>query len=82
MSRRPHPLMLELVAARYRHKMTQQQVADRARLNRSLVAAWESGLKTPELPSLIAYARAVGCEISVVPAEREGLRRWERSVAS
>jgi transcriptional regulator with XRE-family HTH domain len=76
-NRRPHPLVAELAAARHRLGLTQREVAERALLTPSLIGAWEAGWKTPQLPGLIAYARAVGCEIAVVPAaaaERQSRR--------
>lgn len=53
-------LARELVGARARAKLTQDQVARRMGTSQSAVARMESGRKMPSTTSLQKYAKAVG----------------------
>jgi DNA-binding transcriptional regulator YiaG len=53
-------LARELISARARAKLTQQQVARRMGTSQSAVARMESGRKMPSTTSLQKYAKAVG----------------------
>lgn len=75
MSRRPHPLVTELATIRQRQGLTQHALANRSGLHISMIATMEAGWRVPSLPTLIAYASALGCEIAVVPAAEVEERR-------
>lgn len=55
-----YALASELISARARAKMTQDQVARRMGTSQSAVARMESGRKMPSTTSLQKYAKAVG----------------------
>jgi hypothetical protein len=69
--RRADPLLdgltRQLVAARCRAGLTQQQVADRMCTTASAIARLEAGLfHRPRLTTIESYALVVGCRIEVV----------------
>jgi DNA-binding XRE family transcriptional regulator len=59
----------ELVAARARAGLTQQQVAERMGTTQSTIARMESGRRPPSLRTVQRYAQALGCR-AVVRIER------------
>lgn len=59
----------ELIAARARAGLTQQEVAERMGTTQSTVARLESGKRPPSLRTVQRYAQAVGCR-AVVRIER------------
>lgn len=64
-------LTRQLIDARHRARLTQQDVADRMRTTRSAISRLESGLDhRPGLTTLESYALVVGCRIEIV------LRPW------
>ncbi|MGL4187733.1 MAG: helix-turn-helix domain-containing protein [Sphaerotilus sulfidivorans] len=59
----------ELIAARARAGLTQQEVAERMGTTQSTVARLEGGKRPPSLRTVQRYAQAVGCR-AVVRIER------------
>ena len=57
---------------RMRHGLTQQELADRLNVSRSLVAMWEAGTRTPDYFCVDGMARVFGVDRRelVDPAER------------
>jgi transcriptional regulator with XRE-family HTH domain len=55
----------ELIAARAKAKLTQEQVAKRMGTSQSAVARMESGRKMPSTTSLQKYAKAVGHRVRI-----------------
>ncbi|WP_232453573.1 helix-turn-helix domain-containing protein [Burkholderia ubonensis] len=71
----------ELVAARARAGLTQEQVAERMRTPHSIIAYMESGRTMPSLRTLLRYAKATvaGAPTLASPGWRRnaaGHRRW------
>ena len=61
----------QLIDARSRARLTQQDVADRMRTTRSAISRLESGLDhRPGLTTLESYALVVGCRVEIL------LRPW------
>lgn len=61
-----HRLAWELVDARRRAGLTQQQVADRMRTTRSAISRLESGVgHRPTLNTLDSYAQVVGHHVEI-----------------
>lgn len=58
----------ELIAARAKAKLTQEQVAERMGTSQSAVARMESGRTMPSTTSLQKYAKAVGRQLKIVMA--------------
>ncbi len=72
-----HTLAHELLAARARAGLTQEEVADSMGTTKSAVSRLESaGKHSPSVTTLKKYARAVGCEVEIrlVPMDRKGGR--------
>jgi len=68
-----YELVRELLAARARAGLTQEQVAECMGTTKSAVSRLESvGKHSPSVNTLKRYARAVGCEVEIrlVPASR------------
>jgi transcriptional regulator with XRE-family HTH domain len=68
-----YELVRELLAARAKAGLTQEQVAECMGTTRSAVSRFEgAGKHSPSLSTLKRYARAVGCEVEIrlVPAPR------------
>jgi transcriptional regulator with XRE-family HTH domain len=66
-----YELVRELVAARARAGLTQEQVAETMGTTKSAVSRLEAiGKHSPSVSTLTKYARAVGCEVQIrlVPA--------------
>lgn len=59
-------LARELIGARVKAKLTQEQVARRMGTSQSAVARMESGRRLPSTSSLVKYAKAVGRELKIV----------------
>jgi len=60
-------LAWQLLGARRRAGLTQQQVADRMRTTRSAISRLESGVgPKPRLTTIENYAQVVGCRIEIV----------------
>ncbi|WP_260433631.1 helix-turn-helix transcriptional regulator [Burkholderia sp. Bp8998] len=55
----------ELVAARVRAGLTQEQVAERMQTTQSTIARMESGRTMPSLRTLARYAKATGSRVVV-----------------
>lgn len=69
--RRSDPLLdaltWQLIAARRRSGLTQQQVAERMGTTRSAISRLESGLDhRPSLTTIESYALVVGCRVELV----------------
>ena len=61
-----YALIHELLAARTRAGMTQEQVAERMGTTKSAVSRLEAGgSHSPSVSTLERYARAVGCEVEI-----------------
>lgn len=58
----------ELIGARVKAKLTQEEVARRMGTSQSAVARMESGRRLPSTSSLQKYAKAVGRELKIVMA--------------
>ena len=56
----------ELINARIRAGLTQQQIAERMGTTQSTVARLESGVSMPSLRSLHRYAEATGSKVKIV----------------
>ncbi len=61
-------LVHELITARQKAKLTQEQVAERMGTSQSAVARMESGRTMPSTTSLQKYAKAVGRQLKIVMA--------------
>jgi DNA-binding XRE family transcriptional regulator len=55
----------ELLSARQRAKMTQQELADAMGTTRSVVSRLESGKHSPSIDTLAAAAEALGCRLEL-----------------
>lgn len=69
-----YALIRELLAARSRAGLTQEQVAESMGTTKSAVSRLEAvGRPSPSVMTLSKYARAVGCEVEIrlVPAPRQ-----------
>jgi DNA-binding transcriptional regulator YiaG len=58
-------LARELIGARTKAKLSQQEVARRMGTSQSAVARMESGRRLPSTSSLMKYAKAVGRELRI-----------------
>jgi DNA-binding transcriptional regulator YiaG len=58
-------LASELIGARAKAKLSQQEVARRMGTSQSAVARMESGRRLPSTSSLVKYAKAVGRELRI-----------------
>lgn len=54
---------LRLRAARRIAGLTQQDVADRMYVSRSLIGYWETGRRDPKISQVLAFGEAVGVRI-------------------
>jgi DNA-binding XRE family transcriptional regulator len=69
-----HRLVRELLAARLRAGLTQEQVAESMGTTKSAISRLEGGAKhSPSVSTLRKYARAVGCDVQIrlVPMTRD-----------
>lgn len=64
-------LAREMIAARKRAKLTQEEVAQRMNTTQSVIARMESGKRMPSTSSLLKFAEATGSKlrISFTPAK-------------
>lgn len=67
----PHPLVLQARHERERRGLAQIDIAAAINVDRTLVAKWETGARTPTLGHLTAYAAAVGLTLTFT-ANQEG----------
>lgn len=58
-------LARELIAARARAGLTQEQLAERMQTTQSAIARIEGGRNLPSMRSLARYAEATGCRLSI-----------------
>lgn len=75
-------LVRELLSARLRAGLTQEDVAESMRTTKSAVSRLEApGKHSPSVATLEKYARAVGCdlEIRLVPGSRPTVKRREQA---
>jgi transcriptional regulator with XRE-family HTH domain len=56
---------------RKRHGWSQEELAERAELNRAYVTELESGRRTPNLDTLLRVSRALGLRLSRLAAASE-----------
>ncbi len=63
-------LASELIGARSKAKLTQEEVARRMGTSQSAVARMESGRKLPSTASLLKYAAAVGRRVEIKLTKR------------
>ena len=59
-----------LIEQRHSQGMTQKELAQAACLTQSVIARLESKKATPQLDTLLKVASALGCDITVVPANK------------
>ncbi len=57
--------------ARTRAGLTQDELAERSGIARSLIARWEQGEVSPSIDNFLAVIEACGFEISLVLSERD-----------
>ena len=55
-------IVRELIAARMRAGLTQNQIAERMGTTQSVIARLEGGKRTPSLTTVQRYAEAAGCK--------------------
>ena len=65
----------KLAEARLAKKLTQKQVATRAKIDQGDVSKIESGHANPTMKTLSAFALAVGYEIDLKPRRRAPVKR-------
>lgn len=59
----------QLREARDKAGLTQQNVADRLFVSRSLIATWETGRRELRMSQLLAYCDVIGASITVILKE-------------
>ncbi|MCD8213464.1 MAG: helix-turn-helix domain-containing protein [Campylobacter sp.] len=59
-------LQIQLIEARHKAKLTQEQLAQKLGINRPNLAKFETKLENPTFESLVNYARAVGLKKLVI----------------
>ncbi|WP_165968915.1 helix-turn-helix transcriptional regulator [Actinomadura sp. KC06] len=62
-----HPLVQQLIKARYAQDLNQAQLAERMGRWPSTVGAWEAGSRIPNMASLDEWAAALGLRITLTP---------------
>lgn len=73
-------LQTELTAARKASGLTQQQLADKAGLNRNTVLRTETAEFDPRISTVVEMARALGMDVMLVPTIlRQDLENFVRS---
>lgn len=60
-----------LIEQRHSKGMTQKELAEASGLTQSVIARLERKKAAPQLDTLLKVASALGCDIAVVPADRE-----------
>ncbi len=58
-----------LIKQRHNKGMTQKELAKASCLTQSVIARLESKKATPQLDTLLKVASALGCDITIVPAD-------------
>lgn len=58
-----------LIEQRHNKGMTQKELAKASCLTQSVIARLESKKATPQLDTLLKVASALGCDITIVPAD-------------
>jgi transcriptional regulator with XRE-family HTH domain len=68
--------------ARLRAGLTQYDLAERSRRDRSVIARWEQGAVAPSLETLVELVRACGFELplELVPRDDSTLERLRKNV--
>lgn len=61
-----------LKTARKDQGVTQKQLGARIGVGKSLIRNWECGIHLPSVPSLMAWAEALGFDLQLVPTQPEG----------
>lgn len=59
-----------LIAVRKEKRITQKDLAKAANLSQPAIARFESKSATPQLDTLLKVASALGCDIAVVPSNK------------
>lgn len=54
----------KILKFRKKAKMTQEELAKKVKVNRSVVSAWENGKATPRSDKIKPLASALSCQIS------------------
>ena len=55
-----------IAIARKNAGLTQTDVAKKLNLSVSMVSAWESGIRTPKLDTILRICNAIGCDASEI----------------
>lgn len=63
----PHPLALQLKAARRARRMTLGELAEKTGYDRVTISRWERGDRSPVLSRFIDWATALGFDIRLRP---------------
>jgi hypothetical protein len=68
--------------ARLRAGLTQAELADRTRRDRSVIARWEQGVVAPSLDTLLELVRACGFDLplELVPYDDDRVARLQKNV--
>jgi hypothetical protein len=68
--------------ARLRAGLTQAELADRTRRDRSVIARWEQGVVAPSLDTLLELVRACGFDLplELVPHDDDRVARLQKNV--
>ena len=61
----------DLVNLRHEKKLTQQQVADNAKVIRETIARIENGMTSPQVNTLIKILEPIGYTIRIVPIDKK-----------
>lgn len=56
----------QIAIARKKAGLTQADVAEKLNLSVSMISAWESGIRTPKLDTIIRICNAIGCDTSEI----------------
>ena len=68
--------------ARLRAGLTQAELADRTRRDRSVIARWEQGVVAPSLDTLLELVRACGFDLplELVPYDDDRVARLQKNL--
>lgn len=55
-----------IVAARMKAGLTQADIAQKLNITAQAISAWERGVKTPKLDTIIRICNAIGCDTSEI----------------
>ena len=85
MNRNPRDLRRKLAAQRRAAGLTQEQLAERARLNVKAIQGIEQGRTEPELATMTAIAKALGTSLdslvpSSAPSAETAMRRMQNDL--